>query len=232
MTWVAMKISSGLVLALDVTDRSRALDVAARVAPHVDAVKVGYPLVLSCGTGIIGDLGKCTYVLCDFKVADIPNTSRLIASEAFKAGAKGIICHAFPGRESIAAVVDEAKRHGGDVLVVTEMSHPGALDFMAPKAEQMARMAKDSGASGIIAPATRPERVKALRAMVGDLLIVSPGVGAQGGTASQAISAGADAIIVGRSLYEAPDPAEAAAKLVSEIARARNAANELGGKGS
>ena len=232
MTCDAMKLSSGLVLALDVTDRSRALDVAARVAPHVDAVKVGYPLVLSCGTGIIGELAKSSYVLCDFKVADIPNTNRLIASEAFKAGAKGIICHAFPGRDSIAAVVEEAKKHGGDVLVVTEMSHPGALDFMAPKAEQMARMASDSNVCGIIAPATRPERVKALRAIVGDMLIISPGVGAQGGTASRAISAGADAIIVGRSLYEAPDPAEAASMFSSEIAEARNAFRDKGGKGS
>jgi orotidine-5'-phosphate decarboxylase len=223
-----MKLSYGLVLALDVTERSRALDVAAKVAPHVDAVKVGYPLVLSCGTAIIGELAKSVYVLCDFKVADIPNTNKLIAVEAFKAGAKGIICQAFPGRDSIMAVVEEAKKHGGDVLVVTEMSHPGALDFMAGKAEQMARLAKDCGASGIIAPATRPERVKALRGIVGELLIISPGVGAQGGSASQAISAGADAIIVGRSLYESQDPAEAAARLVSEVAVARNARREKG----
>ena len=224
----AMKLSSGLVLALDVTDRSRALDVAAKVAPHVDAVKVGYPLVLSCGPGIIGELARSVYVLCDFKVADIPNTNRLIAAEAFKAGARGIICQAFPGRDSVSAVVEEAKKHGGDVLVVTEMSHPGALDFMAGNAERMARLARECGASGIIAPATRPERVKALKAIVGDLLIISPGVGAQGGSASQAILAGADAIIVGRALYEAPDPADAAARLVSEVAQARTIVKEKG----
>jgi orotidine-5'-phosphate decarboxylase len=223
MTRSAMKISSGLILALDVTDRAQAMEVTSKVAPHVDAIKVGYPLVLSCGTGIIGDLAKMAYVLCDFKVADIPNTNRLVAAEAFKAGAGGIICHAFIGRDSVAAVVTEARKHGGDVFVVTEMSHPGALDFLADKAHEMARVAKDCGASGIIAPATRPERVKALRSIMGRLQIISPGVGAQGGSASQAISAGADAVIVGRSIYEATDPAEAASRLVSEILKARDA---------
>jgi len=216
-----MKIKTGLVLALDVTDRARAVKVVEAAAPFLDAVKVGYPLVLGAGLGIVAELSKSAYVLCDFKVADIPNTNRLIAAEAFKAGAKGIICQAFPGKDSIAAVVDEAKKHGADVFVVTEMSHPGALDFLAPNAEAMARMAASVGATGIIAPATRPERVRALKGLIGDLLILSPGVGAQGGKASDAIGAGADAIIVGRNIYESPEPGRAAEALALEVRQAR-----------
>lgn len=216
-----MRISTGIVLALDVTDRARAVRVVEAVAPHIDAVKVGYPLVLGAGLGMVTELSKIAYVLCDFKVADIPNTNRLIAAEAFKAGAKGIICQAFPGKDSVGAVVDEAKKHGGDVFVVTEMSHPGALDFLARNAEAMAKMAAAAGAAGIIAPATRPERVRALRGLVGDLLILSPGVGAQGGKASDAVSAGADAIIVGRSIYDSPEPGRSAEALALEVRRAR-----------
>jgi orotidine-5'-phosphate decarboxylase len=216
-----MKISSGLVLALDVTDRTRAVKVVEAAAPHLDAVKVGYPLVLGAGLGIVTELAKSAYVLCDFKVADIPNTNRLIAAEAFKAGARGIICQAFPGKDSVAAVVDEARKHDGDVFVVTEMSHPGALDFLAQNAEAMARMAASAGAAGIIAPATRPERVRALKGLIGDLLILSPGVGAQGGKASDAIGAGADAIIVGRNIYESPEPGKAAEALALEVRQAR-----------
>ncbi|NIP35100.1 MAG: orotidine-5'-phosphate decarboxylase, partial [Thermoplasmata archaeon] len=60
-----------------------------------------------------------------------------------------------------------------DVFVVTEMSHPGALDYLQARAEEMAAMARDSGATGIIAPATRPERVTALRGIIGpDMLIL------------------------------------------------------------
>jgi len=216
-----MNIKTGIILALDLTDRARAVQVVEGAAPFIDAVKVGYPLVLGAGLGIVTELSKNAYVLCDFKVADIPNTNRLIAAEAFKAGARGIICQAFPGKDSVAAVVEEARKHGADVFVVTEMSHPGALDFMAQKAEDMARLAASAGAAGIIAPATRPERVLALRAVIGNLLILSPGVGAQGGKAGDAVSAGADAVIVGRTIYESQDPGGAARKLWDEIRNAK-----------
>ncbi len=62
----------------------------------------------------------------------------------------------------------------GNVFVLTEMSHPGAERFSAPIAEEIARMAVKLGATGIIAPATRPERVKRLREIVGNLCIASP----------------------------------------------------------
>ena len=78
-------------------------------------------------------------------------------------------------------------------------------------------MAVRAGAAGIVAPATRPERVKALRAIVGSRFILAPGVGAQGGRASDAIAAGADAVIVGRAIYEAKNPAKAADGIADEI---------------
>src|SRR5881296_1269674 len=64
---------------------------------------------------------------------------------------------------------------------------------------------------------TRPERVSALRAIIGRKQILAPGVGAQGGKASEAIVAGADAVIVGRAIYEAANPAAAATAIATEI---------------
>src|SRR3990170_758733 len=203
-----MRIARRLVLALDVTDARLAASIAEATRGHVDAVKVGWPLVLAAGLGIVSDLSRHGYILCDFKVADIPNTNRLIVEQAVAAGAGGIICQGFPGEDSVRACVDAAGR--ADVFVLTEMSHPGGVEFTAKHAEDFARIAMRAGASGIIAPATRPERVKALRAIVGDLLILTPGVGAQGGSPAAPLLAGADAIIVGRAIYEAERPAEAA----------------------
>jgi len=48
-------------------------------------------------------------------------------------------------------------------------------------------------------------------------MIISPGVVAQGGSALQAIRAGADYLIVGRSVFEAEDPIESAKKVLLEI---------------
>lgn len=210
-----MRTRTRLVLALDETDPAKALRVADLVAGQVDAIKVNWPLVLSAGPEIITALSAKAPVLCDFKVADIPNTNRLITEQSIRLGASGIICHGFVGSDSVRAVVEAAGK--ADVFVVTEMSHPGGKEFTAPVADRLARLAVDSGAAGVIAPATRPERIAAIRAIVGRLLILSPGVGAQGGSAAQAIKAGADLVIVGRAIYNDPDPGGAAQRIVNDI---------------
>ncbi len=206
---------SRLILALDVLEREKALDIAEKTAQYLYAVKVGWPLVMNVGMDIVRKISQFSRVICDFKVADIPNTTRLIVRSAKKYGASGIIVHSFVGRDSVRAAVEEAGDM--DVFVVTEMSHPGALDFMQENAEKMVKIAKEEGARGIIAPATRPERLKEIRKIAGDLLILSPGVGAQGGKAKNAIEAGADYIIVGRSIYNAENPEKKAKEIMEEV---------------
>jgi orotidine-5'-phosphate decarboxylase len=210
-----MLSSSRLILALDETNPDKALAVAEKVSDQVDAIKINWPLILSGGPEMIGKLARLAPVICDFKVADIPNTNRLIAEEAFRRGASGIIVQGFVGHDSAKAVVEVAK--GKDVFIVTEMSHPGGKEFTAPLADRLAKLAVEVGATGVIAPATRPERIAHVRSIVGRLLILSPGVGVQGGSAADAVKQGADYVIVGRSIYGDPDPRAAALSVVTEI---------------
>lgn len=211
-----MKRNSRIILALDETDGKKALEVAESVSGIVDAIKINWPLVLSEGPGMITELSRFSEVICDFKVADIPNTVRLIVENAVSRGASGVIVHAFTGEDSLKVAVEAAG--GADIYAVTEMSHPGGQMFTAKHAEEMARMGVECGVSGFIAPATRPERITAIRKIAGELKILSPGVGAQGGKASDAIRAGADYAIVGRAIYGATDP-KAAAEAFAEDAR-------------
>jgi orotidine-5'-phosphate decarboxylase len=213
-----MQKKTRLIAALDVTDKSQALSISKEIEFFVDAIKVGYPLVLESGMGVIGMITEFAPVIADFKVADIPNTDRLICEEAFEAGASAVIVHGFTGRDSLIECVKTGRERRGDIYVVTEMSHPGALDFLQPAAYELAQLAVECGASGIVAPATRPERLKEIRSIVGDMTIISPGVGAQGGNASDAIRAGADYVIVGRSIYNSKAPGKEAEKIVREIA--------------
>lgn len=210
-----MRLERRLILALDVTEPSRARSIARAVKSEVDAIKAGWALFLSGGAGLIRELAGLGYLLADMRTAEIPNTTRLIVEQVTALGAAGIITQGFVGEDSVRAAVEAAGR--SEVFVITEMSHPGGAQFTAPHAEEMAKMAIRAGAAGIVAPATRPDRVKALRAIVGSRLILAPGVGAQGGKASEAIAAGADAVIVGRAIYEAPDPAAAAKAIATEI---------------
>ena len=147
-----------LILALDVTEKKRALEIAHACATHLDAIKIGYPLVLSAGLSIAGDLNKAGLpLIADFKVADIPNTNQLICDQVFAAGFSAIICHGFPGMDSVKACVASARVHKGQCYVVAEMSHPGGKEFFSQgTAEQIAANAVIAGADGIIAPATRP----------------------------------------------------------------------------
>jgi orotidine-5'-phosphate decarboxylase len=208
-----------LILALDVTDKQNALSIARDCAPHLDAIKLGYPLILSSGLSIVKELREIGLpLIADFKVADIPNTNKLIADLVFAAGFSSIICHGFPGKDSVQACVDSARWHGGECYVVAEMSHPSATEFFhGCTAENIAKLAVGCGADGIIAPATRPMRVKILRSFAGNLKLLSPGVGAQGGNPDE-IARLVDGIIIGRAIYEAPDPVAAAA----DFARIRN----------
>lgn len=200
-----------LILALDVTEKKQALAIAHACAPHIDAIKLGYPLILSCGLAVAGELEAFDLpLIADFKVADIPNTNRLIAEQVFDAGFSSIICHGFTGKDAVQTCVDVAGDYGGACFVVAEMSHPGATAFFhGGAAEKIASIAMECGADGIIAPATRPERVKALRRIVGNRKILAPGVGAQGGDVAAVVKL-VDGIIVGRAIYEAEDPAAAA----------------------
>jgi orotidine-5'-phosphate decarboxylase len=200
-----------LILALDVTGKTLAKKIAKACAPHIDAIKLGYPLILSSGLAFAEDLAEFDLpLIADFKVADIPNTNTLIAEQVFDAGFASIICHGFTGKDAVQACVDVAADYGGACFVVAEMSHPGATAFFhGGAAEKIAELAMECGADGIIAPATRPERVKALRKIVGKRKILSPGVGAQGGDAAS-VAKVVDGIIVGRAIYEAEDPAAAA----------------------
>ena len=220
---IAMKRKTRLILALDETDKVKALKVVESVSDVVDAVKINYPIVLSCGLGIVKELSDFSDIICDFKVADIPNTNRLIAEQAFKMGASGLIVHAFVGHDSVEACIRVAKSFGGrDVFVVTEMSHPGGTEFTAKVADELVKVAIDTHATGLIAPATRPDRIAYIRNLAPDLKILSPGVGRQGGSAAGAIKAGADYLIAGRCIYGDNEPRAAAEMLVREIEEAES----------
>ncbi|KUK44525.1 MAG: orotidine-5'-phosphate decarboxylase [Methanothrix sp.] len=209
--------NSRLILALDVLSEEKALSLASALKDRIDYVKVGYPLILAAGLDIVGEISSMAPVIADLKIADIPNTNTLISEQVLEAGAAGIIAHAFAGRDSLSACVNVAREYGALAFAVTEMSHPGAVEFMAPAAERLARVAKECDVDGVVAPATRPERIRLIRSIVGERAIISPGVGAQGGSPRAALAAGADSLIVGRSITESPNPAASVDAILREI---------------
>lgn len=205
---------SVLVLALDVIERERAINVLESVKNEIAFTKLNWPIILSCGEEIISDVKNIAKkpVIADLKLADIDNTLRLITEEIFAAGADYIIAHPFIGNDPLQVIPRER------LILVVEMSHPGATQFIQAHTEEFCKMAEEIGVFGVIAPATRPERVEQIRKWVGEKIkIFCPGVGAQGGTASEVIRSGADYIIVGRSIYNSENPKESAKRILKNI---------------
>ena len=200
-----------LILALDLMDKQKAIRIVREVSEYISAIKVNYPLILSAGIKIIDELNRIKPVIADFKIADIPYTSSLIAGIAFENGAKAVIVHGFAGRETVKAVLDIAKRFDGEVYVVTELT--SSIEFFENVSDKIARMAKELKCDGIIAPGNRVNRVAELRKIVGDLKILCPGIGVQGGDVKAVIEAGADGVIVGRSIYASENPKKEAKKI-------------------
>lgn len=194
------------------------------VEGHVAAVKVNYPLLLTLGPDLTSDLLDQFEILsiADFKVADIDNTSKWIGKQAMEMGFAAIIAHPFVGYEKgLSGLFEVVRGHKGGIILVINMSHPGSKQFITPNAEKLAEFAVNSEADGVIAPATRPEEVARARDWIGeDLLLLTPGIGAQGGKPGDAVRAGADFEIVGRAIYQDEQPAKSAESLKEQIKKA------------
>ncbi|MDK2795102.1 MAG: orotidine-5-phosphate decarboxylase [Archaeoglobaceae archaeon] len=204
-----------LVLAIDVEDRRVALRIAEELCDLVDRFKVNYPLILSSGIRIISELSEMKPVIADLKIADVPHISAKIANLAFRNDAKAVIVHGFAGSDSLKAVLNVAKMFDGEVYVVTELSSPGGEEFMGKVSLEIAKKAKEIGCHGLIAPATRIEKLREIRKKAEGMRILCPGVGAQGGSLEALRYA--DGIIVGRSIYEADNPRNEAKRLKEHV---------------
>lgn len=217
MKW---KQDSGVMLALDVPDREQAFRLIDEVGEMIDVVKFNYPLVLREGLRIITEVAeRCPKpILADFKVADVPVTNNRILKLCREAGANGVMIHGFIGVDALREA--QAAADGLKLFVVTQLTNPGGLDFTAQFTGEFAELARFLGLAGVQAPGNRPEVVAEVRKIVGpDLMIVCCGIGAQGGRFGHALAAGADFEIIGRAIYEAPDPRRALARILEEIAR-------------
>jgi orotidine-5'-phosphate decarboxylase len=214
-----MNIKNNLILALDMMSESEAVEICDSIKEYIDTIKIGYPLALAEGLEIIKKL-KDQFgfkVICDFKVADIDATNSKICDETFKAGADAIICHGFVGSDSVQACLDMANKHGKELFLLTEMSHPGAKMFLQQNAEAIAEMGVEMGIANYVAPATRLDRLSIIRDIVGEeAYIISPGVGKQGGDGKKTLEY-SNAIIVGRSIYESDNPKVACENLIKSL---------------
>ena len=209
----------GIVIALDVKDVNFAIALAKQFSTLQGnfAIKVGRPLEMQAGYKIISEIKKASQlpVVYDGKIADIPYISSSIARIAYEAGADAVIVHGFVGQDVIKSILD---LNMGDVIVVISMTHQGSSQYIDFAAKNMADMVNALGVNGVVLPATKPDLTSCLVSILKEnVYIMSPGIKAQGAEVGDAIKAGADYEIIGRAIYNAPNPKEKAEEFYKKI---------------
>lgn len=202
---------SKIIIALDCKDRFQCFSVLDNCADLIDIVKINYPLVLTEGLSVISEI-KSKYnkpILADFKLSDAPITNNRIAKLALTYGADAIMVHAIVGSDALYEIKSETNNEL-EIIIVTELTHPGGLEFTRKYSHDAAKLCLAMDCCGIQAPGTRPDQISNLRNVIGqEKLIIACGVGAQGGEFKDVINSGADYAIVGRSIYDHKSPREA-----------------------
>jgi orotidine-5'-phosphate decarboxylase len=223
-----------IAVALDAPDLETAATWASLVTPHVSTVKVGLELYLRYGPGVVASVRGASgvQVFLDLKLCDIPATVAGAARVVGRLRPAILTVHAAGGRAMIRAAVDAAPQtQVAAVTVLTslneaELAETGVTGTVPDVARRLAAMAVDAGATALVCS---PREVAAVRAEVGPgITLITPGVRPAGSdtqdqvrvaTPAEALSAGADLLVIGRPITRAPDPGAAAAAIAASLRR-------------
>ena len=139
-------------------------------------------------------------VIYDAKRGDIGSTNRGYAEDAFdRLGADAITVHPYLGRDALAPFLERADR---GTIVLVRTSNPGGGEFQDLRidgeplyrivARRVAEAWNRKGNCAVVVGATYPEELVEVRRIVGDMPILIPGIGAQGGDLRRTVEAGRD----------------------------------------
>jgi orotidine-5'-phosphate decarboxylase len=217
-----------MVLVLDVGGLPDAEAVARRLAPWFGVVKVGHELYAEAGPEAFARFHALGFkVFCDLKLHDIPNTVERAARAHARHGVDFMNAHAAGGDAMLRAFVTGARAGAADAglsvpvtLAVTVLtSDPDASAFT-----ERLGLAAAAGCDGVVCSAHEAGAAASagLRSMVPGVRLAGTARDDQArvATPGEAITAGANWIVVGRTVTAAADPEQAAAGAANEVAGA------------
>tara|TARA_B100000315_G_scaffold168434_1_gene156948 strand:- start:8766 stop:9500 length:735 start_codon:yes stop_codon:yes gene_type:complete len=229
-----------IFIPLDTPDIDRALEIANSLNGLVGGVKIGkefFTALGPAGVARVTELGMPLFA--DLKFHDIPNTVAGAVRSAVHLKPVILNVHAQGGRAMLEAACDAAAEEAAKigvpvplilgVTVLTsldddDLSDIGVADTTLDQVKRLAVLSQECGLDGVVCSAAE---IEALREICGpDFKLLTPGIrpawAAAGDqkrivTPAEAIKRGADYLVIGRPIYGADDPAEAAKKIAAEI---------------
>ena len=223
-------IRSKLALALDVDDLVAAIRLGRQLEGYFGVAKIGLELYSAAGPEAIGAIAELGYrVFLDLKLHDIPTTVGKSARVLGALGVEYLTMHAHGGLEMLQAGVqglDEGARNAGleqpTALAITVLtSDADAPEHIMPK---RVMVAAEAGCRGVVCAAGDLEQAHhyapRMTRVVPGIRLPGDSVDDQARAASPdaAIAAGADLLVIGRSVTRADDPVAAAARIHELIA--------------
>ena len=224
-----------IAVALDAPDLETAARWAGLVTPHVSTLKIGLELYLRYGPEVVASVRGASgvQIFLDLKLHDIPATVAAAARAVARLRPALLTVHAAAGPAAIRAAADASR--GTKVVAVTVLTSLGEADLRriglagpaSDAVRRLAVLAVEAGADGLVCS---PQEVAAVRAEVGDnIILITPGVRPAGAethdqarvaTPEEALRAGADLLVIGRPITGAADPGAAAAAIAASLRRA------------
>jgi orotidine-5'-phosphate decarboxylase len=223
-----------LIIALDTPDVGEARGLVDRIGDGAAIYKIGMELAYGGGLKLAPELASAgKQVFLDLKLHDIPNTVERATAQAAKLGARFLTVHGYP--QTMRAAVAGAKGSGMRILAVTVLTSYDDADLLdacyrfgvVETVRRRAEQALALGVDGLVASAAEAAMVR--RTVGAEMVLVTPGirpVGAAEGdqkrvaTPAEAIRNGADYLVIGRPVTQAPDPRAATQAVVAEVAKA------------
>lgn len=223
-----------LIVPIDVPSLEEAEEIIKRLGNAASFYKIGYQLGYAGGFDLarrLVDEGKDVFM--DLKLLDIDNTVEKGVVSISTLGAKFLTIHAYP--KAMRAAVSGREHSGLQLLGVTVLTSMDDADlnqagYEMSASDLVARRAADARAAGMDGIVCSAQEAEAMRAIVGpDMAIVTPGIRPLGSdigdqkrvmTPANAISAGADYLVIGRPILTADDPADMARRITDDIAKA------------
>ena len=196
--------------------------------PYLCGIKLNFHLLLPLGAKEILKINKTAHryglqTIADIKLNDIGNTNKITIDHLWNLGFDAVIANPIMGLDSLKNLVKSAHKNGNGVITLCHMSAPEAklsydMEVKMGKKQQLYQLflnwALTSKVDGIVVGATFPKIIQYCSKKAGKKLsIFSPGVGTQGGSANEVISAGTNYLIVGRTILNAKNPVSVAKKL-------------------
>ena len=216
-------------------ESERALELAKKLNPQECKVKVGSQLFTADGPMIIEKLNELGFdIFLDLKFHDIPNTVKKAVEEVIKMGVWMLNVHSLGGKEMLRASYEAVEKVSikpllVGVTVLTSLNDKALKEVgLGLNTEDqvllLAELCQTEGLNGVVCSANELSVLR--KHLEEDFLLVTPGIRSSGqesddqkriSTASEAISNGADYIVIGREISNEIDPSEKIRQILETV---------------